>query len=171
MDKITKKAAKMLISESHPNEKSVQLWLAMLLVSLDHEVKLEYAVPSGHMDIFLPHRRVVIETKPQGTANPNDVRDPDSDETQFAQCARYVREKWEHDRGEFKKLRIGYGLPWKAILTDGRVWWMWQWDILPKSKLGKAQCKVKNRRFSSEKELVVGVRDLIGAPWQPGLVL
>ena len=63
---ITQLAAQRLISGPLPNEKAIQLWLAMLLVSLGYEVKIEHPVPSGHTDIFLPKRRVVIETKPLG---------------------------------------------------------------------------------------------------------
>ena len=163
-------AARQLISGPHPNEKSVQLWLAILLVSLlgPDEVKLEYAVPSGHMDIFLPRIRVVIETKPRDEVDPNGVRDADSDETQFQQCERYVRDEWERERGKFRTFRMGYGLPWKAILTDGRVWWMWVWKILQDGELSKQPEEVK-REFSSAKELEAGLRYLTQATWQPRL--
>ena len=160
MNNITQKAAEWLISGRLPNEQAIQFWLAMLLVSLDYEVEVEYSVPSGHMDIFLPERRVVIETKALGKVDPNDVRDPDSDETQFAQCERYVREGWERQRGMFDLDALD-DLPWKAILTDGRVWWVWQWEIRPNKTLGEADAVVVNQRHDQSAEtLVAGVKDL-----------
>ena len=144
---ITQLAARRLISGPLPNEKAIQLWLAMLLVSLGYKVKIEHPVRSGHMDIFLPERRVVIETKPLGEAAPNNIRDPEAGETQFQQCQRYVRDGWALDRNKFKQLRMGRGLPWKAILTDGRLWWMWQWEILPNCELGGVQTIVVKRHY------------------------
>ena len=174
---ITQLAAQRLISGPLPNEKAIQLWLATLLVSLGYEVKIEHPVRSGHMDIFLPERRVVIETKPLGEAAPNDIRDPEAGETQFQQCQRYVREGWEHERGIFKEWRGGRGLPWKAILTDGRVWSMWQWEILPDCELGKKrtivvkrhylQIVAKRRYHQSEDALVAVVQYLIRKRWGP----
>ena len=173
---ITQLAARRLISGPLPNEKAIQLWLAMLLVSLGYEVEIEYPVPSGHMDIFLPKRRVVIETKPLDEADPNGVRDPETGETQFQQCQRYVREGWKLERGRLDIDGLG-DLEWKAILTDGRVWWMWQWKILQDRELGRRRTIVANRRYhqivakrsyrQSADALVAGVQYLIQKRWGP----
>ena len=48
--------------------------------------------------------------------------------TQFEQCERYVQAEWERDRARLDLDGRG-DLPWRAILTDGRVWWMWQWGF------------------------------------------
>ncbi len=171
---ITQKVAEWLVSGRLPNEQTTQFCLAMLLVSLGYnEVEVEYSVPDGHMDIFLPRLRVVIETKALGEADPNAIRskplresgaDDDrapKDETQFAQCKRYVREAWKIERGKFGIFRKGRGLPWKAILTDGRVWWMWEWEILRDGKLGEAQTIVEEKRYDQSPEtLVAGIKYL-----------
>ena len=164
---ITQLAARRLISGPLPNEKSIQLWLAMLLVSLGYEVEIEYPVPRGHMDIFLPERRVVIETKPLGAAAPSGARDPETGETQFQQCQRYVQEEWKLERGRLDIDGLGV-LAWKAILTDGRVWWMWQWKILPDRELGKRRATVAKRSYrQSADALVAGVQYLIRKRWGP----
>ena len=175
---ITQKAAEWLVSGRLPNERAIQLWLAMLLASLDYEVELEYKVASGFMDIYLPERRVVIETKQKAdpsarrAADPDDDRDPDSDpsETQFQQCERYVRDEWERQRRMLFDLDAPKNLPYKAILTDGRRWWMWQWEFLANRELGEAR-RVAKQEFSSGEELEADVQSLIETPRQPGLVL
>lgn len=112
--------------------------LAALLEAVGYDVEPEYSVPSGRIDIFLPQRRAVIETKAVGGVDPAGVRDAGSGETQFAQCERYVRDEFERERGMMDLDELG-DLPYKAVLTDGRVWWMWQWDILPDGELGAAR--------------------------------
>ena len=185
-NEITQKAAEWLVSGRLPNEQTIQFCLAMLLVSLGYnEVEVEYSVPDGHMDIFLPRLRVVIETKALGEADPkarrpkppgksdtDDVLDPNLGETQFAQCERYVSEEWKRERGRFGMFRKGWGLPWKAILTDGRVWWMWQWEILSDGELDEAQTIVDEKRYDQSPEsLVTGVKDLTRTTRQLGLGL
>ena len=141
----------------------------MLLVSLGYKVEIEYPVPNGHMDIFLPKRRVIIETKPLGAVAPKGVRDPETGETQFQQCRRYVREGWKIERGKLDFDQLG-DLAYKAVLTDGRIWWMWQWEILPDREIGKARAIVAkrrydrivtNRHYDQEDALVAGVQWLI----------
>ena len=125
--------------------------LAGLLEALGYDVEPEYSVPSGRMDIFLPQRRAVIETKPTGAADPNGVRDAGSGETQFGQCERYVRDEWERERGQVDDADEVGDLAWKAVLTDGRVWWMWQWEILSDGEtLSEARAIVAEQRYSAK---------------------
>ena len=125
--------------------------LAGLLEALGYDVEPEYSVPSGRMDIFLPQRRAVIETKPTGAADPDGVRDAGSGETQFGQCERYVRDEWERERGQIDDLDEVGDLAWKAVLTDGRVWWMWQWEILSDGEtLSEARLMVSGQRYSAK---------------------
>ena len=68
----------------------------------------------GWKDIYLPQRRVVIETKRTGEADPDNVRNTDTGETQFEQCERYVQAEWERDRARLDLDGLG-DLPWRAI--------------------------------------------------------
>ena len=131
--------ARRLVSRKHPNEEAVRMRLGFLLESLGYDIEPEYTVSDGgRMDIFLPQRRVVFETKRTGEADPESVRDTGSGETQFEQCQRYVMAEWERERGRFDFDQLG-DLPWRAVLTDGRIWWMWQWEILSNGELSSAQ--------------------------------
>ena len=123
--------------------------LAALLEALGYDVEPEYSVPSGRIDIFLPQRRAVIETKAVGMADPEGVRDAGSGETQFAQCERYVRDEFERERGMMDLDELG-DLPYKAVLTDGRVWWMWRWEILSDGALGAARLVVGGQKYGAK---------------------
>ena len=142
--------ARRLATARHPNEEAVRMRLGVLLESLGYDVEPEYTVSDGgRMDIFLPQRRVVFETKRTGGADPESVRDTDSGETQFGQCERYVRAEWERERARFDLGELG-DLPWRAVLTDGRIWWMWQWEILSNGELSSAQLMVSGERYSGK---------------------
>ena len=88
------KLARQLVTNRFPNEEAVRLRLSMLLESLGYDLEPEYSVPNGSMDIYLPQRRVVIETKRTGAADPDGVRDAETGETQLDQCERYVKAEW-----------------------------------------------------------------------------
>ena len=111
--------ARRLVTAKHPNEESIRFRLGVLLESLGYDIEPEYGVSDGgRMDIFLPRRRVVFETKRTGGADPESVRDTDTGETQFEQCERYVKAEWERERARFDFDQLG-DLPWRAVLTDG----------------------------------------------------
>ena len=88
-------ARRLLSASRRANEETVRMRLSVLLESLGYDVEPEYSVPDGgRMDIFLPQRRVVFETKRPDAAHPESVRDTDTGETQFEQCRRYVLAEW-----------------------------------------------------------------------------
>ena len=140
--------ARRLVTAKHPNEEFVRMRLGFLLESLGYDIEPEYTVSDGgRMDIFLPQRRVVFETKRTSGADPEAVRDPETGETQFEQCERYVLAEWERERARFDFDELG-DLPWRAILTDGRLWWMWHWEILSNGDLSSAQMIVSGEKYS-----------------------
>ena len=169
-----RKHARRLVAVRHPNEEAVRIRLAVLLESLGYDVEPEYTVSDGgRMDIFLPQRRVVFETKRTGSADPESVRDPDTSETQFEQCERYVKAEWERERARFDFDELG-DLPWRAILTDGRVWWMWQWEMLSNGELSSAQPVVSGERYSGKSADALAewlgsdtFAQVHGKPWAP----
>ncbi len=158
----------------HPNEEAVRMRLGVLLESLGYDIEPEYTVSDGgRMDIYLPQRRVVFETKRTGGADPESVRDADSGETQFGQCERYVRSEWERERARLDSEELG-DLPWRAVLTDGRIWWMWQWEILSNGELSSAQLVVSGERYSGRSADSLAewlgsdlFASLHGKPWAP----
>ena len=167
------KLARQLVSNPYPAEEDVRWRLASLLDSLGYDLQTEHQVPDGAIDIYLPQRRVVIETKQTGVADPSSVRDPRTGETQFEQCERYVKAEWERDRARFDLDDLG-DLPWKAILTDGRVWWMWRWEILSNGELSRAIPDIPGRlyRRNMSGQLVEWIcsdvfTQLHGKPWAP----
>ena len=167
------KLARQLVTRQFPNEEAVRLRLSMLLESLGYDLEPEYSVPNGSMDIYLPQRRVVIETKRTGAADPDSVRDTETGETQFQQCERYVKAEWERERGRLDLDELG-DLPWRAILTDGRVWWMWQREILSDGQLSDSRPVVTGQWYTRKSaETLVNwlASDMFartfGKPWAP----
>lgn len=166
--------ARRLVASRHKNEESVRMRLGILLESLGYDIEPEYTVPDGgRMDIFLPQRRVVFETKRTDSANPEQVRDADTNETQFEQCQRYVMAEWERERSRLDLDDLG-DLPWKAVLTDGRVWWAWRWEILSDGELSSPTMIVSGERYSAKSAgaLVDWLRSetfsrMHGKPWAP----
>ena len=171
---LAQQQAERLLATVYKGEESVRLRLVALLEAIGYEIEAEYPVLDGRrMDVYLPRRRVVIETKHTGAAHPDYVRDPETGETQFEQCEHYVKQEWERERSRFDLDNLG-DLPWKGILTDGRVWWMWQWDILSDTTLSNALPVVEGDRYSKKlAHLLVEwlssdtFSRLHGKPWAP----
>ena len=167
-------ARRLLSTSRRANEETVRMRLSVLLDSLGYDIEPEYSVPDGgRMDIFLPQRRVVFETKRPDAAHPESVRDTDTGETQFEQCRRYVLAEWERERARLDLDELG-DLPWNAVLTDGRVWWAWQWEILSDGELSSPREIVSGERYSpkSAAALVDWLKTETfsrahGKPWAP----
>lgn len=90
-------------------------------------VETEYPTGAGPADIYLPNRRVIIETKRKGKAVPDMPAGARLDETCMEQLARYVsaerlREQRALDEDDNRDL------PWMGILTDSQAWHVWVWS-------------------------------------------
>ena len=102
-------------------EQDIRRRLANLLAELGAgDYALEVRAGTGAADLVCHEYRVVIETKARGEAGPERLRSG-ATETQLGQVARYVE--------AFADRRLGLGgeRPWRGFLTDGRVWWGWEW--------------------------------------------
>ena len=111
-------------------EPKVQSGIEQLCEALGYDVEREYAIAgAGRADLYLPTRRTVIETKGRGQAGPEKPGSR-SKETQEQQCARYVQAESANDRWQvLLEPDEATSLPWQAVLTDGRRWWVWQWPV------------------------------------------
>lgn len=89
---------------------------------------LEYALPSGRVDMAAPERRVLIETKARGAVGP---RRPGAgaEETQKEQVERYLREARAAWLGDlFQQLHRDPEDEPRIFLTDGLKWWGYEID-------------------------------------------
>ena len=108
------------------NESNVKLDLSQLIDALGHgPVENEHTIPGGSIDIYIPHHRVIIETKARGLAA--DPHKPQAGDRESAkeQLDRYVLSEirkeldsfeWDSDRSKH---------PWVGVVTDGRAWHSW----------------------------------------------
>ncbi len=102
-------------------EQDIRSKLAHLLFELNAgQYNLEVRVGTGAADLVCVQYRVVIETKTRGDANPTKRRSGTT-ETQHEQLLRYVKTLAEEQLAHYD------GRPWRAFLTDGLIWWGWEW--------------------------------------------
>ena len=82
--------------------------------------------------------------------------------------------EWERERARLDLDELG-DLPWNAVLTDGRVWWAWQWEILSDGELSPPREIVSGERYSPKsaaalaglaqnRNLLAYARQALGAP-------
>ena len=128
-EKATEEIEKILRS---PNKKEIDIQynLATVLQYLDCESELEFQTGDGPADIYLPARRIIIETKTRKNIGPK-KKLSSKKETQFEQCDRYaqadfMREKRQSLASDYEKTKK---TPWQVLLTDGQQWWHWRSEI------------------------------------------
>ena len=83
------------------------------------------------------------------------------------------RPSGERERARLDLDELG-DLPWKSILTDGRAWWMWQWEILSDGQLSDSRPVVTGQWYTrkSAETLVNWLGSdmfarTFGKPWAP----
>ena len=111
-------------------ESNVAHDLARVIEGLEYgPVEHEYASGKGRIDIYVPHRRVIIEVKARGlAADPDKPQTGTGGESPREQVDRYVRseiqkelESFDWDPSERSKH------PWTGVVTDGRSWHAWRY--------------------------------------------
>ena len=129
------RAVNKLINTGAKSEKTRQNaitgWLDAAFPEID--VELEYPTDTGSIDIYLPTRRIIIEVKisdklkngphetGSGSGHPS--------ETAYEQLARYI----DAERHDVQTRLTDYessdkNTTWIGCVTDGRLWWVWEWD-------------------------------------------
>ncbi|MYJ20324.1 MAG: SAM-dependent DNA methyltransferase, partial [Rhodothermaceae bacterium] len=162
-------AVKRLLEGRDRHEDQIRQDLVRMLDELDIENLLSYRTPAGPADIYLPRRRVFIETKGIGLAdNPHAGQGRGNDETPFEQVTRYLTAEMNDELGSLFASEQ-HDLPWTGIVTDGRTWHAWQF---PHTYQTEWKYILPGRRFQNEDDLLQHITPIvkaeqIGKPWIP----
>ena len=163
-----KSAEELLEHSGNKPEDFIRSRIGKLLDSLDVDYEINYLTSSGPADIFLPRRRMIIETKASGLVDdPNKPQTGYGNETPREQLERYLKAEIEYERNcpspDHKSNR-----PWKGILTDGRVWHVWGYS----ADDGVATTIDSDFRPYKPEVLISRLQEyvrgeLVGKPWIP----
>ena len=130
---------------------------------------LTFRTRAGPADIFLPNRRIFIETKSVGLADdPHRAQTRENPETPFQQLERYLTAEMDDELGRLP-LDEQPDLPWTGIVTDGRVWHAWRF---PHAHQKTPELVLDGFRPQTGDELVLRIGPLlrvepVGKPWIP----
>ena len=167
-ERLLKLASKLMRPAKRP-EDNIRQDIGRLLDELEIENILTFRTDAGPADIYLPRRRLFIETKAVGLANDPDKPQPrENNETPRQQLERYLHSERELELGMLP-LEGDPDQRWTGLLTDGVVWHGWHYD--PETGDTLNQCLDSFRPASPEEllgkfEPLVN-RSTIGKPWIP----
>ena len=116
-------------SRRYRNEANLKLDLSQLIGALGYgPVENEYSVPDGSIDIYVPHHRVIIETKARGlTIDPHKPQGTDR-ESPKEQLDRYVLSEIQTELSSFDwNPEDRSSRPWVGVVTDGTIWHGWRY--------------------------------------------
>ena len=164
-------ARKLLDGNKSLPEDNIRQNLGRLLDAMGVENVLTYRTRRGPADIYLPRRRVFVETKCVGRANNSGRKQTnENNETPLEQLGRYVHAEIE---SELEMLEFAsedeQTRRWTGILTDGKIWHAWEY---------KHEAEAEPRglfppfRPNDERHLISRLRGLlmhdpVGKPWIP----
>ena len=169
--KDTIRAAQRLL-DANPNrpEDRIRQDIGRLLDSLGIDNLLTYRTPAGPADIFLPNRRVFIETKSTGLADdPHRAQTRENPETPFQQLERYLTAEMDDELGRLPLDDEQPDLPWTGFVTDGRMWHAWRF---PHTHGATAELVLDGFRPQTGNELVLRIGPIldvepVGKSWIP----
>ena len=160
---------KRLLEGRSRHEDQIRQDIGRMLDELEIENILSYRTPAGTADIYLPRRRVFIETKGVGLAdNPHADQGRENNETPFDQVKRYLIAERNDELGSLFASEQ-HDLPWTGIVTDGRIWHAWRF---PHTHKTNAKCVLDGVRPQNEEELLQRITPIanaepVGKPWIP----
>ena len=113
----------------YQNESNVKLDLSQLIDALGYgPVENEHTIRGGSIDIYIPHHRVIIETKARGLADDPHKPQAGDRESPKEQLDRYVLSEIRKELGSFEWDPENRSTqPWTGVVTDGRVWHAWRY--------------------------------------------
>ena len=151
------------------HEDQIRQDLVRMLDGLGIDNLLSYRTPAGPADIYLPGRRVFIETKGIGLAdNPHSGQARESNETPFEQVTRYLTAEMNDELGNLFASEQ-HDLPWTGVVTDGSIWHAWRFTHTYPTK---SNCVLEGFKPKTEDELLQRITpivkaELVGKPWIP----
>ena len=157
-------------TQRYKKERNLQVDLCRLIELLGHgPVETEHSIPRGSIDIYIPHYRVIIETKARGGAAAEPLKRQSSQkESPKEQLDRYVLNEirtelstlnWDSENHTEQ--------PWLGVVTDGAAWHAWRYphkdnptiEALPVMTLdGPSLLAVLDKAFGQEQA---------SKPWVP----
>ena len=165
-----KRAAHRLLNASPKRpEDNIRQDIIRLLESWGIDSRLTYRTQSGPADIYLPRRRVFIETKAVGKADdPHLPQARENAETPFEQVRRYLTAERD-DEIDRLPLDEQPDLQWTAIVTDGRIWHAWRF---PHARQAAEVCILDGFTPQTADELLRAIvphfsAEPVGKPWVP----
>ena len=111
------------------NESNVKVDLSQLISMLGYgPVETEHTIPGGSIDIYVPHHRVIIETKARElTADPHKPQGADR-ESPKEQLDRYILSEIRTELSSFDwNPEDRSKQPWVGVVTDGTIWHSWRY--------------------------------------------
>ena len=116
-------------NQRYRSESNVKFDLSKLIDALGYgPVESEHAIVDGFIDIYIPHHRVIIETKARGLADDPYRRQSGAKESPKEQLDRYVLSEIRKELYSFEwdpDNRSRH--PWVGVVTDGRAWHTWRY--------------------------------------------
>ncbi len=169
-DHVVEAADRLLRTSVAAPEDNIRQNIARLFDALGIENIITYATDHGPADLYLPRRRVLIETKRVGRADDPDAADAATGESPRQQLERYLRSEIAAElgqvafQGEAERSRA-----WVGLVTDGRVWHAWRYAH-EEGSLGETI--FRGLRPHAAAELLARLRPLtgrgpVGKPWIP----
>ena len=140
--------AKRVMRETKRPEDNIRQDIGRLLDALEVENILTYRTDAGPAGLYLPRRRVIIETKAIGLADdPEKPQARENSESGRQQLERYLHSERESELAT-PPPEGDAGRRWTGLLTDGVIWHGWHYD--PKTGDTLGQCLKSFRPGTAE---------------------
>ena len=109
-------------------ESNIRSYIRTWLKERGADISSEWRTSVGPIDLYLKNRRAIIEIKKYGRLD-NGPEAPGTgsreDENVLEQLERYVLAERQRERLYLED--DIEDLPWIGVITDGRVWWIYEW--------------------------------------------
>ena len=164
-DNITRRAASLTSTDAqaakrYGNESNVKLDLSQLIDGMEYgPVENEHTIPGGSIDIYIPHHRVIIETKARGLAGEPHKPQAGDRESPKEQLDRYVLNEIREELSSFDwDPENRSNEAWTGVVTDGRSWHSWRYAHTDDPKIET----LLSTRAGNAETLVTALKSVFG---------
>ena len=152
------------------NESNIKVDLSQLIGVLWYgPVETEHPIPGGSIDIYVPHHRVIIETKARGlAADPHKPQGADR-ESPKEQLDRYVLSGIRTELSSFDwDPEDRSKQPWVGVVTDGTIWHSWRYPHEENPEVETIQARTTSNAGALIAALTAAFgTERTGKPWVP----